>query len=921
MRPGAVWTQPRRDYVIAALVAMLAFLAYALTVQPTVSFWDCGEFIACAATLGIPHPPGAPLFVLVGRCFALLHTAGDIGLRINLVSVAFGALSVGLGYLLLARLLRRWIFAGPGAWGTEWLIAMSACVGTVLGGFGLTVWSNAVEAEVYGITLFLFLVVVHATVAWIDRRDTPAGPRLLIFATFAATLGMGAHMMVFLAVPALWLSVALWQKPYRSDPVLAMAAFATLLVTFTGVEAYVWNLFFVAALGLLYALLQRFGGSRFLLASVPALVLGLFSLFAWLLPLREPLFPAETTGKPVADWFGAFHWASFDWAATVIVLVLALIAAWRASRRSETEDRWSLATGLAVASLVAFSLHLYIPVRSRLNPAIDENNPESWVDFKGFLERKQYGRESMVSRMFHRRGTWSHQLGRHPRMGFWSFFEKQYGLKSGPVDVADPERGAYLPPAFLLLFALGIFGVGYLAAVFRRVGLPFLVTLLLTTVGLVAYMNFADGTRYNPRAIDQAYLEVRDRDYFFTTGFALFGLSVGLGVGAFMRLFADPKSKRLWPGIVIMSSAVFLFALPLKTLRTNWWYSDRSRDFIPFDYAYNILASCDPNSILFTNGDNDTFPVWCLQEAYGIRRDVSLINLSLANTFWYIRQVKNQMGVAFDLPDAEIDRLRFSPERGRIQDQVIDIVLTSNRWERPVHFGTSVPEGSRVFDGVSLDSNLVIVGVTMKLVRERRGLDVDRDLTMKRYREDFQFRGLSDTTIYKSEATRRIADNYATGLLFVADAYRKEGLIDSAVMVVRFAARLRPELLNAYAYIAQLGGEYGRPGLLDTLLAFAPPWMRSDLCYNFGLAAELRGDSGWAPPAYRRALTLDSGNEAAFRRLAAGLYDRQSLDSLLALIDNWIQANPIDTVGPLLRRDVLLLMQRRSDPGAGGGQP
>jgi tetratricopeptide (TPR) repeat protein len=234
-----------------------------------------------------------------------------------------------------------------------------------------------------------------------------------------------------------------------------------------------------------------------------------------------------------------------------------------------------------------------------------------------------------------------------------------------------------------------------------------------------------------------------------------------------------------------------------------------------------------------------------------------------------------------------------------------------------VHFGSSVPAGARVFQGVTLDSNLQIVGMTLKLTRERAPLDVDRTLTMERYRDKFQFRGVNDSTIYKTEATRRIADNYATGLLFVADSYRREGQIDSAAAVVNFAVNLRPELLQARAYLAQMAGEYGRSELFDTLIALAPAGMQPDLYFNYGVAAELRGEATEALPAYRAALALDGRHAQAFRRLASGLYDRGSFDSLLVVIDQWITANPDDTTGPLLKADVLSLLRSR---GAVPGQ-
>lgn len=906
------FSQPRIDLLLAGLVTLFGLTVYFLTVQRTLSFWDCGEFIACAAILGIPHPPGTPLFVLIGRLFSIFPIPSDIGFRVNLVSVLFGAMAMGMAYLIVTRILRRFIFNTKSFWGDQWIYFTTGVCGAGLLGFGNTVWGNAIEAEVYGITLFLFLVVIYTTLVWIDQRETVEGPRLLVFATFIAVLGLGVHMMVFIAMPGFWLAVFLIHRPYLRDWRLWVLAAASGAIMVTGTEAFLWNLTLLAGVGAWRVFVAEKGPRGLNRIIVPVWTIVLYGLFQWWLPIRVSTDAAwiKTTG--LMAFIDSFAWGTFDWILSLAILGTVLVGSLIENPDAKRKTSWSIVLAVSSVALVAFSLQAFIPIRSAQNPRIDENNPETWEAFKGFLERKQYGRQSMVSRMFNRRGEWENQLGRHPRMGFWSFFETQYGIKSGPA------VGGTRTPAFLLLVLLGMFGVGYLMAVYWRIGVPLFLTLFLATVGLVVYMNFADGTHYNPNVGDQAYLEVRDRDYFFTTGFALFGICVALGVGAFLRVFLEP-GKRMWKPVVIVSTAVFLFALPLKTLMANYWQNDRSRDFIPYDYARNLLASCEPNAILFTNGDNDTFPLWCLQEAYGFRLDVRVVNLSLSNTLWYVAQLKETLKVPFDFPAEAIPLMRPTRQDGRVQDQVINIILESNDWKLPVYFGSSAPASSRRYRGAPLDSNLRMEGLVMRLVREPGYQLVDRGLTMDRCRNEYQFRAVNDSTVFKKETTRRIVDNYATSILFVADSYRREGDIDSALSAAAFAARLRPRLKQPRAYIVQLAGEHGRREIYDSLVLASVPEMRPMLHYNYGLSAELSGEKESAMVGYRNALAIDPRHDQAFRRVAALLYEAGDYESLLPLIDGWIDANPGDSVGPILRGEVEMLMAQPADSEGADG--
>ncbi|HLG93826.1 MAG TPA: DUF2723 domain-containing protein, partial [candidate division Zixibacteria bacterium] len=363
---------------LGGLVWAIGMLAYGRSVAPTVSFWDCGEFIAASACLGIPHPPGAPLYVLIGRIFTLLPLGEDIGYRVNLISVLTSAFTGLVGYFIILKLFALW-WPGPAGRFWKYLAAVSGAA-TML--FSNTFWSSAVEAEVYGLSMLLMLFLIYLTLRWYARQQagsypaagktSPSGEngihpdRYLILIYYLGLLSVAVHMTTFLVMPFIFLFV-LWTDPEKRADLRFWIAGGSLLVILAVVEP------FLVASGLTLA------------------VSGTMYFFY---------------GRKTAPW--------------------------------------RLALLLSAFGLLGFSSQLYIPIRSLQNPPVDENNPESWERFKGFLERKQYGQENMLTRALIRRGKLENQFGRYPRMGFWGFFETQYG------------RGGW---AFAPVFLIGLAGL------------------------------------------------------------------------------------------------------------------------------------------------------------------------------------------------------------------------------------------------------------------------------------------------------------------------------------------------------------------------------------------------------------------------------------------------------------------------------
>lgn len=697
-------------YMTAGLAAVVAFIVYAMTMAPTVSFWDCGEFIACSNILGIPHPPGTPFFVLLSRAVILaLPFVEEIAKRVNYISVFCSAATVFVTSLFawdfLAKILSKDSLVDRVSAGFRKLILFTAALtaGTLLT-FSDTFWFNAVEAEVYGFAMFIVMLVSYLAFKWLDHKDDGWGNRILIFICYIAFVGVGAHLYTLLTIPAVF-ALLLLAEPKKIVSRIPVWITGTLLCS------------------VIYAV-----SSFIAIAIASAFVLG--------------------------------------------VLVLARVGS------PEVKKSFRLSFAFALVALLGYSSHLYLPIRSELNPAIDENDPEinfkdeqgnlqlgnlldskNWKSFNDFVERKQYGSESMLSRAMHRRARTTHQFLSFPNMGYGGYQIAQYlPFKVGGVSfgngtyVFDPSEneplerfGFYFPtqmqlmgdnvPAQLIWFLL--FNGAILAVcVFsyrrsKKLGVYLGFLYALCSFGLLFYVNFADGTRMdssrdfnywksamesnvrdlkqagisipsvpNPNAlidarqniehakmalntlryrnasaseisaaeqklhalesapiwqswklIEAAYakvgrrapfpetvhIEVRERDYFYTPAFIFMSLIFGVGVGILVYLLAIKASAFAAPVAV-----AFIAICSVIPCISNYREHDRSGLWVPWDYAYNLLMSCRPNAILFTNGDNDTFPLWFAQQVAGVRKDVRVVNLSLGNTDWYIKQMLTQ---------------------------------------------------------------------------------------------------------------------------------------------------------------------------------------------------------------------------------------------------------------------------------------
>jgi hypothetical protein len=368
---------------------------------------------------------------------------------------------------------------------------------------------------------------------------------------------------------------------------------------------------------------------------------------------------------------------------------------------------------------LGLSVHLFLLIRAGQNPAINEADPSTWANLWAVIKREQYPFRSV----FVRESSWTYQLSH-----FWDYLWNQFRM---------PFQGRFLnlnPGAALTALPLGLALIG-LWQQWRRqrkVFVALLIILLVNSLGLVLYLNFTSE-------------EVRARDYFYAPSFYFLALFIGLGtVGLLEGFLQETKGKKLAAGVSIL-----LLALSLGPAAGHWHEHDRSDIYVARDYAWNMLAPLDENAIIFTNGDNDTFPLWYIQEVEGFRKDVRVVNLSLLNTDWYMAQLRDlEPKLPISLTDAElaeVARMYFQMEDGRVyqpRDKIIDHLFgnTLNEgWDsRSYYFAVTVP---RDFLNPLLPF-LSMEGMVYRMTLERGEEQVNMERLRENLEEVFIWRGL-----------------------------------------------------------------------------------------------------------------------------------------------------------------------------------
>ena len=692
--------QPKQ-WPIATAIFGLSTLLYVITLAPTTSLWDCGEFISCAVRLEVGHPPGAPLFLLLVRLFSLFAPSPDkVAFCCNLVSAICSGATVALLYLITHNLISRTIRTS----------ALTAIVASAIAALTFAVtdtfWFSAVESEVYAMSIFFTALTLWIVLKWAGlfestgRSDT----RWLMLACYAIGLSVGVHLLNLLLIPVLTLIV--WRACGRRGFVETLKAIAVgALVLIVILFAFVYH-------GLEIAMLLE-------------------------------LFLVNTCGAPVHSGLISF----------CVILFASLFAATFMTRRRA--DIWHFVIAGTLLLAIGYTSYAMVIVRANAKPDINLNDPSQVFAFHSFINREQYGDRPLFygpyynstpsgintrrsyrlegdryrpfdkilsykydddqcgffprlysEDSYHKYGysLWTdidpessekpsfaenvkfamrYQLGfMYMRYFLWNFAGRQndnqgsggtidgnwicgikfiddfhLSMRNGvhPAESGSKARNCY----YLLPLIAGIAGLMRLAAGKGRSHHALTVIVLLfvmTGPAIALYLN-------------QPPMEPRERDYAYVGSFFAFCIAIGFGVATAINLSRTKTTK-------LLTAALAVAALPGLMLSQNFDDHDRSNRFFDLRIAQSYLESCEPDAILFTRGDNDTYPLWYAQQVEGIRTDVRVVNYGLMGADWCIRQL-----AAATQASAPVD---FSISTDRYTEGNLDNALITNDYSEYV---------------------------------------------------------------------------------------------------------------------------------------------------------------------------------------------------------------------------------------------
>ena len=724
------------------VVFIVAAYTYLSTIEPTASLWDCGEFIASCFKLEVGHPPGNPVFMVMGRFFTLFAGGNvtKVAPMVNSMSALASAFTILLLFWTITHLARKILLKNEIDFNPGRIIAVMAAgaVGALAYTFSDSFWFSAVEGEVYATSSLFTALVFWAILKWEDVADENRADKWIILIAFLMGLSIGVHLLNLLAIPAIVLVYYFRKFEFSwkgfifslttSIVLLALLMYGIMPGVVTISSKFDW--FFVNTLGLP----PNSGMVFHMLLVVVLFILAVKFSFSSENRVKNGILAIS------ALFFTGIWVISGSVVLNLLILIVISGIVWYMAGKSRTTLNTMLTAIMVI--LIGYSANAIIVIRSSANTPLNENNPSNPFNLLYFLNREQYGERPLfkgpyydapvidyvdgkpkyaldkgkyiitghnLERVFDPRFVtffprmWSDQSDhqevyeqwgkvkgtpiqvtdqsgeskvlRRPTFGenlrfmfsyqfgymyfryfMWNFAGKQndtqgtggaingnwitginfldaprVGTSDLPGDMkTDPSRNKY----YLLPFILGFIGMFYQLNRDNKNWGIILLLFIMTGIAIVVYLN-------------QYPNQPRERDYAYAGSFYFFSVWIGLGVLAIFELLSKVVREKI---AAPAAGVLCFFAVPVIMGTQNWDDHDRSGRYLARDVAYDYLNSCAKDAILFTNGDNDTFPLWYTQEVEGVRTDIRVCNLMLLNTDWYINQMKCRAYSSAPLP-------------------------------------------------------------------------------------------------------------------------------------------------------------------------------------------------------------------------------------------------------------------------------
>ncbi len=666
-------------WILFALITLFVSFIYFLTTAPTVVFWDVGEFLASSYNLGIPHPPGTPLYVLIAKFFSMLplplkelkealqgFPANQFVLRVTLIPILTGGLMAGFFYLIVVdsiSLFKNKDYESP------WVHIAGSFV-ALTQAFTYSQWFNSIEAETYTPSLVSNIMAIYFVLTWIKNREKQGSIKWLLLAAFVMAVATGIQAISLFGFISLFIFLAIFQRKYIWDDyfwAIISLGIAILAIWFNS-----YNILQYIYLNEALINFQKYSNQANVIAVNPymlsdeisklkgtifkfnfILLLCYLGIVWTMYRLRKLNFNNLTSISVIVliTLSIFFHFAYGSILFVILGSFTGLLALFIFFIYAGIYKNWK---GVALALvLLAIICEFWLLARAYYltnHPIvrINEGDPSNWYAFMDVLTRKQYGPPNPLER----RIPLFEQL-----QVLWTYTSWQF------ISIPYVTREQFL---LILYILIGLMIIGFFTLYSENKTLFWLYFfgLVGAVIGLFIYQNPADAPSLpvNPANAQpdpitgQLRMEVRDREYFYVLLYASIIFYSGFGLLEFLRILKKTVKLSI---ISTLLGLLFSTWVVYNMIAHNWKYNDRHKNYIAEDFPYNILSSpikSENGVVLFTNGDNDTFPVWFMQEVLSYRRDVFNANLSLLNTNWYIKQLKG-WGAPISFSYEDIDKL------------------------------------------------------------------------------------------------------------------------------------------------------------------------------------------------------------------------------------------------------------------------